>query len=272
MTAPAGPWRLALPMYNVTPELGRAWEDLLRLVMDGLRRRGWTGPMQVVAAPSDPMALWRAPDLLLSQTCGYPLVTELGEAVRVLAVPAFALPGCEGVLYRSAIVVPRDGAATLQDLRGRTAAVNQAHSHSGMNALRHTIAPLARDGRFFARVLASGSHMASLAMLQRAQADVAAVDSATFGLAARYAPAAIAGLRVLQYTQAAPGLPLIGSTRLSDAQVADLRAVLQDLPRGGPSVLARLCIRRFEAIGLDDYRPVLVQEQQARALGYPVVA
>lgn len=61
----------------------------------------------------------------------------------VLAAPVFDLPGCAGICYSSAIVVPTHGANSLQELRGTVAAINQHHSHSGMNALRHTIAPLA---------------------------------------------------------------------------------------------------------------------------------
>ena len=183
-----GPWRLALPMYNLTPELGRAWESLLLAVMDGLRQRGWSAPMQVAPLPEELFDLWRADDLLLSQTCGYPLVTALADDVQVLAAPAFDLPGCDGASYCSFIVVPQDGARTLEDLRGKVAAINQGHSQSGMNALRHTLAPLARSGRFLGRVETSGSHLASLALLQSGQADVAAIDCATFGLAQRHAP------------------------------------------------------------------------------------
>ena len=69
------------------------------------------------------MDFWRAPDLLLSQTCGYPLVTALQSDVRVLAVPEFELPGCAGPSYCSAILVPQEGARSLEDLRGTVAAI-----------------------------------------------------------------------------------------------------------------------------------------------------
>jgi len=103
-------WRLALPMYNLTPALAAAWQALLAAVVAGLRQRGWTDGMRIVPPGDDLMALWRAPDLLLSQTCGYPLVTELAGEVRVLAAPEFALPGCAGIDYCSLILVPQQGA------------------------------------------------------------------------------------------------------------------------------------------------------------------
>ncbi len=272
MTTLHRPWRLALPMYNVTPALARAWETLLQHMIDGLRAAGWDDAMQVVAPPEDMMAFWRAPDTLLSQTCGFPLVTALGTGVRVLAVPEFDLPGCEGVLYRSAILVPQHGAGSLTQLRGSVAAVNQDHSHSGMNALRHTVAPLARDGRFFSSVVVSGGHLASMALLQRGQAAVAAVDCVTLGLAIRHAPERVAGLRLLQYTDAAPGLPLIASCALSEARVAQLRALLSALPAMAPAAMAQLSLRRFTPIALADYQPILQQAQFAVDSDYPVLA
>lgn len=265
-------WRLALPMYNLTPALGMAWEALLGAVALGLRRRGWTDAMQVVPAPHDPMALWRAPDLLLSQTCGYPLVTELQHDVRVLAAPEFVLPHCESVHYRSLILVPQDGARTLEQLRGTVAVINQWHSHSGMNALRHTIAPLAREGRFFSRIEESGSHMASIAVLQQGLAAVAAIDCVTYGLAARYAPERLAGVRQLHVSAPAPGLPFIASRALTDAQAQALRDVLLSLHADAPQVLQALSIRRLRAMDLADYAVVRQQALDAAGHGYNTLA
>lgn len=259
-------------MYNITPALALAWENLLLAVVDALRRRGWTDAMQVAPVVDDLMAYWRSDDMLLSQTCGYPLVTALGDKVRVLAVPVFDLPGCEDICYRSVIAVPANGADTLQALRGTVAAINQADSHSGMNALRHTIAPLARGGRFFSRIEVTGSHLASLAMLQSGHAAVAAIDCATWAMAQRHAPHLLAGVRMLLYTAPAPGLPLIASRSLSDAQSAQLRDVLLRLPTEAPHVLAPLSIVELRAVTLADYLPIARQAQFAAAQGYPNLA
>ncbi|MCB2006018.1 MAG: PhnD/SsuA/transferrin family substrate-binding protein [Rhodoferax sp.] len=262
-----------MPMYNVTPAVGAAWEAMLGAVIQGLRQRGWTDPMRVVPATGELTALWRAPDLLLSQTCGYPLVTELEHDVQVLAAPAFDLPGCAGVDYRSMILVPQAGGAdSLEQLRGAVAVINQWHSHSGMNALRHTIAPLAREGRFFSRIEVSGSHMASIVAVQQGRADVAAVDCATYGLAMRAAPERLSGVRVLQATAAAPGLPLITSRALGHAQVQDLRAVLLHLHEDVPSVLERLCVSRLHAMDLAAYEAIRQQVREAAQHGYPTLA
>lgn len=259
-------------MYNLTPALAAAWQALLAAVVAGLRQRGWTDGMRIVPPGDDLMALWRAPDLLLSQTCGYPLVTELAGEVRVLAAPEFALPGCAGIDYCSLILVPQQGARSLEQLRGAVAVINQPHSHSGMNALRHSIAPLARGGRFFSRVTVSGSHLASIAALQRGEAAVAAVDCVTYALAARDAPQRVAGVRTLLRTAAAPGLPLIASRVLRDAQVQDLRDVLLGLHTTAAPVLQTVALRRMRAVELPDYARIGGQARDAAQRGYPALA
>ncbi len=265
-------WRLALPMYNVTPELARSWEELLAAVVQGLRQRGWSDPIDIVPVPEDLVAFWRADDLLLSQACGYPLVTLLGDAVQVLAAPVFDLPGCDGIHYCSVIVVPENGARERESLRGSVVAINQEHSQSGMNALRHTFAPMARAGRFFGRVLVTGSHLASMAMVQSGEADVAAIDCVTYALAERHAPQRVAGLRVLQRTVATPGLPLITSRTLSEPQLNDLREVLYGLSTTAPQLLAQLSLRALRPMTLGDYRPITEQIRFAVERAYPVLA
>ncbi len=272
MSVTSGPWRLALPMYNLTPELARTWETLLGTVVQALRGRGWSGSMDIVPVPDDLMAFWRADDLLLSQTCGYPLVTLLGEAVQTLAAPVFDLPGCHGVHYCSVIVVPENGARERESLRGSVAVINQQHSQSGMNLLRHTFAPLARAGRFFGRVDVSGGHLASMAMVQSGKADVAAIDCVTYALAERHAPQLVDGLRVLQYTASAPGLPLIASRVLSGPQLQDVREVLCGLSTTAPQLLAQLSLRELRPITLGDYRPITEQIRFAVEQAYPVLA
>jgi len=192
--------------------------------------------------------------------------------VQVVAAPAFDLPGCDGISYCSFIVVPQHGARDLEALRGTVAAINQDHSQSGMNALRHTVAPMARSGRFFAGVEVSGSHLGSLEMLQSGRADVAAIDCATYGLVQRHAPHRVAGLRVLQQSVAAPALPLIASRALTAPQLEDLRAVLLALPQQAPQVLAAVSVREFRPVTLKDYQPIVDQIRFAAECGYSVLA
>ncbi len=67
---------------------------------------------------------WRSPDLLLSQTCGYPLTHALAGRVDLVATPCYGVRGCEGADYRSLVVVARAGKAC--------GACRSARAHRGL--------------------------------------------------------------------------------------------------------------------------------------------
>lgn len=263
-------WRLAMPMYNVSDQVARVWEEFLAAVIAGLRARGWTDAMQIVSPPDDLLEFWRSPDLLLAQTCGYPYATQLAEHVRLIGTPTFDLPGCNGFNYASYFVVRESsGITSLEALRGKRAVINQQHSQSGMNALRYAIAPLALEGHFFGSVQESGAHLASLEFVLRGDADVAAIDCVTFGLAQRYAPKWVAGIRVLHTTESTPGLPLISSAGISNSQANDLLDTLKSLEISAPDVLHFLGLNGFAQTHPSDYKIISEQVERAKRLGYP---
>jgi ABC-type phosphate/phosphonate transport system substrate-binding protein len=215
--------------------------------------------------------LWRAPNLLLSQTCGYPLLRQFTAYLRLLATPVYGAAGCYGPNYCSLILVGADsGARTLEDLRGGICAINDWDSQSGMNVLRHTIAPLAREGRFFGEVKVAGKHQLSIAMIARGEADIAAIDCVTHALMARHDPASVAGTRILAQTQAAPALPYVTGMQTSTADWTRLRAAL-DRALADPdlaSVRDDLMIQGFADLSLSDYHIMLEMEAGAEAAGY----
>ena len=270
-------WRLALPMYNNSPALAEAARALLRRVVQGLRAQGWDKPMALAEPDGDDLlAFWSAPDTLLSQTCGYPLVKHLAGDVDVLAHPGFAIEGCEDHRYCSFVIVrAEDAVEDLDDLRGQRLAVNNPDSHSGMNALRHLLAPVAAprltDGHFFAQVLLSGGHASSLALVQTGQADVCAVDCVTFANLAEHRPEVVYGLRVLARTEQAPSLPWICNLHLDAAQKAQLLALVLDLPRSEPAACATLRLQSFKPATLADYEPIAAMEEGAVRWGYPML-
>lgn len=268
--------RLAsLAMYRDPPVISEAtralWSDLgARLAAAGLHH--------VPAALDETIAhdaAWLDPRLLLAQTCGYPLVTQLGAGVRLVATPVYRHPGCVGALNGSYVIVRADsGVNSVSDLRGAVAAINDWGSNSGMNLLRHTLAPHAVNGRFLGAVALSGSHRASMAMVARGEADLAAIDCVTFGNLARFAPQAVGGVRILAETAKTPGLPLITRGTASNEEIALLRAALADLARDPATAALRdvLGLEAFAVLEAGDYDAVLALEREAEALGYPVLA
>ncbi|MGF1611135.1 MAG: phosphate/phosphite/phosphonate ABC transporter substrate-binding protein [Kiloniellales bacterium] len=260
----------SLPMYDL-PELRPAAEDWWRGLARALRAAGLAGVPDALSWPDDLDAAWRAPDLLLSQTCGYPLMTAYAGVLQVVATPVYDAPGCEGTSYSSAIVVRQDYPdRDLAGLRGATAAFNARHSQSGYNALRHRVAPLAGGGAFFGGLVETGGHAASLTAVAEGRADVAAIDCVTYALISRYRPETVAGLRVLTYTEAAPGLPYVAPAAAPSDQVERLRAGLA-AALADPSLAAAreaLLLRGAEVLPAGAYRAVLRMEQECQALSY----
>ena len=152
---------------------------------------------------------------------------------------------------------------------GLVAAVNDWHSNSGMNVLRHAVAPLARGGRFFGEVVMSGSHAASVRMVREGAADIAAVDCVTWGYLAREDPEAVKGLKVLGYSVSSPGLPLIAGAGVDDELVLRLRGALLRPTSRLRELMDVLSISAFEYRDDADYARILQIQTEAEALGYP---
>lgn len=227
------------------------------------------------ALARDPVPDWTAPDLLFSQTCGYPLTHALAGSVEPLCTPAYAAPGCDAAWYASALVVHAESDATaLADLRGGTCAFNAPDSHSGCNVLRRMIAPLAGGTSFFAGVVETGSHAASMESIAHGQADLCAVDTVTHEILRRHEPARLAGTRVLEYSPRAPGLPYIaGPAVTADDLARMLDAIFAALADPGLATTREtLLIAGAEAIPTDAYDIIPAMEDEAIALGYPHLA
>ena len=80
----------AVPMYDC-PEIAAANDALWRRVRVGLQARGVEGPERLTRG-GDLAAMWLNPGLVFGQTCGYPLVTTLRDAVALGAAPSIRFP------------------------------------------------------------------------------------------------------------------------------------------------------------------------------------
>lgn len=259
----------SLPMYDleaVRDATDAWWSGLARHLREA-------GVADVPAALSRERATdWLDPGLLFSQTCGYPLTHRLAGRLQVVATPGYDAPGCAGPRYASVLVVAEGSAAErLADLRGSVCAINERASHSGCNALRRMVAPLACEGVFFGRVLETGSHAASIAAAASGEADLCAVDAVTHALLARHAPGALAGTRVLTFSPRAPGLPYVAGSTVEPMQVEAMRAGLHAAVADESLIPARaaLLIDGFEVLPLEAYDEIVAMEREAIELGYP---
>jgi ABC-type phosphate/phosphonate transport system substrate-binding protein len=155
----------------------------------------------------DHHAPWRQPDLLFSQTCGYPFTHEFKGLLDYIATPHYLADGCDGPHYCS-IIFAREN-QNLSDFYGSAAAINATDSMSGMLALKLACAPFIRSGEFFSRVKITGSHRNSLKAVQTQHADICAIDSVYVALAKKYCPQGLEGLVEIARSPAVPGLPYV---------------------------------------------------------------
>jgi ABC-type phosphate/phosphonate transport system substrate-binding protein len=240
---------IAFPMYDVNHIATDALAKAVQLRF----------PDAQFQRPTDLLSHWQDENLLLSQTCGYPLVTQLLD-VQVVGCFHYTAQGCEGRNYRSLIVV-RDANKhkTVTDFRGRIAACNSPDSQSGYHALHHH---LAHDDTFFRSIMWSSSHRQSLNAVQNGTADLAAIDCVSLALFTRYEPQALAGLSVIGETELTPGLPLITSRHTSAQTLEALREALRDIAEDD-KIAEPLLIGGFSPASRRDYDVILTASSGA---------
>ena len=263
---------VAWPMYAVDP---RAVEVFWQGLRSHMIAAGVESVPDSLEWPQEFYEHWLSPTLLLSQTCGYPLTTGLAGRVNYLCTPRFRAAGCEGASYSSAVVIREDDPAlSIVDCAGRRVAFNSSDSQSGYNALRALVAPHAKNGRFFSDSIETGAHRLSLRAIKAGQADVAAIDAITFALLSKGKPEEVEGLRILGYTDKAPGLPLITSLRTPPSDVARLRRAL-DEACADPELAqccAALLLEGFELLPPAAYDAIGAMRNRAIGLAYPELA
>jgi ABC-type phosphate/phosphonate transport system substrate-binding protein len=263
----------SLPMYDL-PEATEATEALWRGLARHFIQAGIEDvPSEILRRPRLPEH-WLSPDLLFSQTCGYPFRNAIKGRVQILATPCYRAAGCEGQSYRSLVLVRADAREqSLAELKGSTVAFNSTDSQSGYNALRFLVAPLAKGGRFFGKTMETGGHALSLAAVAAGEADVAAVDCVSYALFQRYRRPQLEKVRVLCSTPSAPGLPYVTAGACNPERLSKLRDGLRAAIADPALAAAR------EALLLDDvmllpasaYERMDEMEAAAVARGYPAL-
>lgn len=247
----AAPAIAALNMYD-WPSQKAANLALWAYLRDGLRAEGFAAP-DALSQDREGFALWQDPTLIFGQTCGYPYYAHLQERVELVATPCYAVEGCQGPRYRSAIVVRADsGRQSLEDCRGASAAATARHSMSGYRFLMQAFADLAKQGPVFDALVWTGGHARSIEALCDGRADVAAIDCVSWHNACRDWPERTAALRIIGWSAFAPGLPLVTSREHAGAAPL-LRRLLADCP---PHLLEPLSIQGFEPFSRADYQAI----------------
>ena len=254
-------------MYD-WPELRAETDGFWCALRHSLAQAGLPAP-DVLSRPEDVTAPWRDPDLVIGQTCGFPLIHGLAEPSVAFACPTYAVEGCGPGNYRSAFLARRDGRRTLADFRGSRAAVNGWDSQSGYNALAHALSSLPREegfppeAPFFASVTLSGAHRRSASLVAGGEADLCALDAVAWALFQRFEPDHARRLTVIGWSAEAPALPFVTSPRFADRAPVLLQALQRALEALPPCPALPVSVRRTSR---SDYRVIRDMARQSSAL------
>ncbi len=211
----------ALPMYD-WPELAGATNALWQELAHELRACGIDAPDELSRSDDD-TSFALADDLLLGQTCGYPLSTRLKGKVQYLATPEYNVEGCDGPLYSSALLVHKSSRITLETTAGSRFAYNSENSLSGYRCIRAIVGDPAKH---FGAMVHSGTHRQSAEMVATGLADVAALDAICWHHLKIIEPNVASKLKIIGWTKLRPGLPFITSLKTPSDKVKSLRDVL----------------------------------------------
>ncbi len=240
----------ALPMYD-WPELEDAHDVYWRALRKSLRNYRLPAPDALHRGTPD-AELWQQRGLLLSQTCGLPLVRSLADSVNVIGTPAYDID-CGAGCYYSTIVVRKDfPAADLSALQGSRFTFNGHNSQSGYATLAYALRDLAGSEPYFLCRLQSGSHRQSIRNVATGVADVAAIDAVTWQIALRHEKAA-QELRVLTTTEPTPGLPMICSKNKDWSTDQLHMAVVEAMATLDETTRDMLLLTGFAQTSLEDY-------------------
>jgi ABC-type phosphate/phosphonate transport system substrate-binding protein len=195
----------SLGMYDFGPAMA-ANDRLWALIRTGLRGRGVAAPDTLTRGEGAYWPAWQSPQLILSQTCGYPFRARLQGKVAYVGTPNYGIEGCPPGHYRSVFVVRADDPRqTLADFDGAPFAYNEPLSQSGWAAPQTHVAKL---GIALPPALQTGGHRLSAKAVAEGRADIAALDAVTHALMQATDPGT-PRLKVVAQTDPTPGLPCI---------------------------------------------------------------
>ena len=194
----------SLAMYDFAPALQAANDRLWAGIRDGLRDHGIAAPDALTRGDAAYWQAWQSPDLVLSQTCGFPYRAQLWDKVTLIGTPDYDLPQCPPGHYVSVYIARADDPrSNLADFGDAAFAYNDAMSQSGWAAAQNHAAEL---GLQFRGHLQTGGHQASALAVAHRLADFAAIDAVTWALLVRHMPG-VAQLKVIGRTS--PPTPLL---------------------------------------------------------------
>ena len=166
----------------------------------------------------EPDAASRRDDLLLGQTCGWPLVKDLATSVRVVGTFDCDVDDAVEGTYRSVLVSNVDD--PLKDILHRPDLRVAANSRDSLSGWISLMSVASAEGVKLDDVEWTGAHAVSIEAVRDGRCQLAAIDAVSL------AHIGSRGLSVVGHGPRIPCLPLVSSRSTTDAAFSELRDVL----------------------------------------------
>lgn len=230
------------PFHPLRPSFERLWDEV---------RSRLSFPAPALDWETEPDDASKRDDLVLGQTCGWPLVTDLATLVQVVGTFDCTVEDAVDGTYRSVLVSSLD--CDLADILHRPdlrVAVNAPQSLSGWISLQ---AVALADGVALDDVEWTGAHARSVEALRAGRCHLAAIDAVTWSFLDQR------DLHVVGQCPRIPCLPLVTSRSSSETVVDELRDALSNAvcQPSMAATCATLKIRKFLPREMADYQGVL---------------
>ena len=172
-------------------------------------------------------------------------------------------------VYFCDVIVRRDSPIrSFAELRGGSWAYNDRCSLSGYYGPLKKLADTGADGWFFDRMLDSGSHLNSIEMVARGEADAATIDSNVLAIRLRSVPELRDRLRVIESWGPFPVQPVVVRSGLHPDLIEELRAALLAVGSDRYALLD-FGLERFAPVTYDDYAPEALALEACESIRMP---
>ena len=226
------------PFIHLRPAYNRLWEGVGEQLPFEVPPLDWDVPPDVAC---------RRDDLLVGQTCGWPLITELAPSVHVLGTFDCDVDGADDGTYCSVLV--SSGDEPLSDILARPELTVAANSPDSLSGWISMLVVAASSEVELHAVEWTGSHAASVEAVRQGRADLASIDAVS------WAHIGDIELSVVGHGPRVPCLPLVASGSVDADVVDELRrafgVVVADPAMADVCVTLR--IRGFVTRQLADY-------------------